>query len=117
MSTTTKILLDSNESDSDSEDEAMATNTTSNYNASLCLPKLPSPLCEAVEKACCEHNMRNSKHVDDSMKIKPSIDLSPKLSYLVRKSNTFLDQLLESIMIRNAIALQGDQQNFSDAAW
>ncbi|KDO24994.1 hypothetical protein SPRG_09724 [Saprolegnia parasitica CBS 223.65] len=85
------------DSDSDTETAVEPTLTA--------LPALPRPLCEIVTDRCRQHGLQ------------PTPTTTSHLGYLARQSNVFLDKMLESLLTRNAMALQGNEQHFSSSSW
>ncbi|OQR90660.1 hypothetical protein THRCLA_09244 [Thraustotheca clavata] len=93
----TITLNDAEDSDSDTEIPISS--------AAMTLPALARPLCEVVVERCQEHKMTSSAST------------RAHLSHIARDSNIFVDKLLESLLTRNAIALQGNEQNFVSTSW
>jgi hypothetical protein len=67
-----------------------------------CLPSLAKPVCDQIAKNCRRQNIQFRKSV-----IEQSV-LTAQLSHLARRSNVFIDKLLESLLTKNAHALQGN---------
>ncbi|ETV95242.1 hypothetical protein H310_11149 [Aphanomyces invadans] len=75
------------------------------------LPALPEPICAAVAKEYRRHRNPETQQIDD-----PS-ELQSKLAHLVRGSAVFVDSFMELLLVRNAAALQGNEQHYSNSAW
>ncbi|OQR90120.1 hypothetical protein ACHHYP_05787 [Achlya hypogyna] len=85
------------DSDSDTEVEVPA--------STAALPVLPRPLCEVVTDQCRAHVVQPTPHT------------TAHLGYLVRSASAFTDKILESLLVRNAMALEGNEQNFNTTSW
>ncbi|KAF0690369.1 Aste57867_18204 [Aphanomyces stellatus] len=98
-----RIALDLETLDAD-EDEAVDIEDA-------CLPALPSSLCDLVVNECRRMKMAAPANAT------ATAVLRSKLSHLVRTAAVFTDTFLESLLTRNAVALQGNEQKYSSAAW
>ncbi|CAK4622050.1 hypothetical protein LEN26_004405 [Aphanomyces euteiches] len=78
--------------------------------AQTCLPALVAPLCNLVTKECRRYIVSTPKQDEAHI-------LRAKLSHLVRSSTAFVDTLLETLLVENAVALQGNEKEYSSRAW
>ncbi|KAG9414119.1 hypothetical protein AC1031_013328 [Aphanomyces cochlioides] len=78
--------------------------------AQTCLPALVAPLCDLVTKEFRRYNVSTPKQDEAPI-------LRAKLSHLVRSSTAFVDTLLETLLVENAVALQGNEKEYSSRAW